>query len=298
MFCHVPATNVMAVHDCKSVYHVPLLLKSQGLLDVLQSRLHLSPKVNPSTTSLLTKWTQLTDRINRLQDTVSIALVGKYTHLHDSYISVVKSLEHAALSCNRKIEIQWIEATDLEQEMLSSNPLTYHESWKKLCSANGILVPGGFGTRGSEGKIQAVKWARENKIPYLGICLGMQIAVIEYARHVCGLTGANSEELDPKSPHKVVIYMPEIDKENLGGTMRLGKKETQFVKNGIAKTLYGSDIVYERHRHRYEVNPEYVKTLEDAGLKFVGHDERGERMIICELPGTFISLLFGNLILL
>ena len=185
------------------------------------------------------------------------------------------------------MEIKWIEASDLEQETLKEDPLKYHESWKSLCSVNGILVPGGFGGRGTEGKISAAKWARENKIPYLGICLGLQIAVIEIARNVCDLANANSFELDESTPHPVVIFMPEISKTHMGGTMRLGTRETRFVagsEKSVTRKLYGDvDVIYERHRHRYEVNPKYVSDFESKGLKFIGHDERGERMIILEL---------------
>jgi CTP synthase len=173
MFCHVSKSSVMAVHDCTSVYHVPLLLHDQGLLDVLGARLKLTPNPGEEGRKIFAKWQDLTVRYERLHDTVTIALVGKYTHLQDSYISVVKSLQHAALSCNRKLTVHWIEASDLEPATQTADPVNYHESWKKLCSAQGILVPGGFGGRGTEGKIMAAKWAREMKIPYLGICLGM-----------------------------------------------------------------------------------------------------------------------------
>ncbi|KAI9356568.1 CTP synthase N-terminus-domain-containing protein [Zopfochytrium polystomum] len=287
MFCHVPASNVLAVHDCNSVYHVPLLLYQQGLLDVIQKRLNLTPRNNPSQSSLFVKWKQLTERQERLHDQVTIALVGKYTNLHDSYISVVKSLEHASLSCNRRVKILWVEASDLEPPMLKEDPLKYHDAWKNVCGAQGILVPGGFGVRGTLGMVLAAKWARENSIPYLGICLGLQIAVIEYARNVCGLAEANSTEMDDNAQHPVVIFMPEISKTQMGGTMRLGDRPTIFTESStgtITRRLYGNaPIIHERHRHRYEVNPKYVNQLEAAGLNFIGKDENGERMIILEL---------------
>ena len=218
-------------------------------------------------------------------------MVGKYTHLQDSYISVVKSLQHAALSCNRKLRLDWVEAEELELQTQSVDPLKYHDAWKKVVGASGILVPGGFGERGTEGKILAIKYARENKIPFLGICLGLQLAVVEFARHVCGMENANSSELDKKTPHPVVIFMPEISKTHLGGTMRLGSRETIFTEKSketsIIRKLYGdADTIYERHRHRYEVNPDYVNRLEEEGMQFVGRDSKGERMIIMELPGT------------
>ncbi|KAJ3380051.1 CTP synthase ura7 [Lobulomyces angularis] len=288
MFCHVPAASVFAVHDCKSVYHVPILLKEQGILDVLTNRLKLEPKISLKSQALSNKWRQLTERIERLHDTVEIALVGKYTGLQDSYISVVKSLEHASLSCNRKLKLNWVEAGDLELETQALDPLKYHDAWKKVCSANGILVPGGFGERGIEGKILAAKYARENKIPYLGICLGLQIAVIEYGRNVLNLEDANSEEWNKDAKNKVVIFMPEISVTHMGGTMRLGDKKTIFNKTNssgtITRFLYNDvNEIHERHRHRYEVNPKYVQQYEDSGLHFIGQDEKGERMILLEL---------------
>ncbi|KAJ3038780.1 CTP synthase ura7 [Rhizophlyctis rosea] len=287
MFCHVPTEHVIAVEDCNSVYHVPLLLHKQGLLTVLEKRLGIAHRPNPYSATLFEKWKQLTTRYDRLHDSVRIVLVGKYTHLKDSYISVVKALEHAALSCQRKLIIDWVEASDLEEETLRTDPIKHYEAKKVLVGAAGILVPGGFGERGTEGKIAAARWAREKKIPYLGICLGMQIAVIEYARHVCGLEGANSAELAKDPAHPVVIYMPEISKTHLGGTMRLGDRLTNFTEKSvgsITRRLYGNQAsIHERHRHRYEVNPKYVAQLEEAGLLFIGHDEKGERMIMLEL---------------
>jgi CTP synthase len=291
MFCHVTPEQVIGVHDCSSVYAVPLLMQKQGLVDNLLQRLDLIPPILPQNSILLSKWKQLTQRYERLHETVEIVLVGKYTHLQDSYISVVKALQHAALSCNRKLILEWVEAEDLEKPMQQQDPLKYHEAWKKVVAAKGILVPGGFGERGTEGKISAVKWARENKIPFLGICLGLQVAVIEFARHVCGLEAANSAELDKETPHPVVVFMPEISKTHMGGTMRLGSRETIFTthsETSVARRLYeGVDKIYERHRHRYEVNPDYVQRLESKGLQFVGKDSKGERMIILELPGNF-----------
>ncbi|KAL7748018.1 CTP synthase ura7 [Sorochytrium milnesiophthora] len=302
MFCHVTPEQVLAVHDCSSVYHIPLLLHQQNLIQIFERRLKLTTLldqrrqregadvVDRRAAALWSKWNELTMRQDRMaHDSVTIALVGKYTDLHDSYISVIKSLEHASLSCARRLVIVWIEATDIEQAMRAENPARYHETWGKLCTAQGILVPGGFGNRGIEGKIAAAKWARENKIPYFGICLGMQTAVIEFARNVCGLTGAESEEFHPDAEHKLVVFMPEIDKEHLGGTMRLGARQTIFddAKTAdwvVSKRLYGNHAsIMERHRHRYEINPAYVPQLEEAGLVFVGRDESNQRMEICEL---------------
>ncbi|GAA6053372.1 hypothetical protein JCM3770_004136, partial [Rhodotorula araucariae] len=192
MFCHVANEQVLAVHDVSSLYHVPLLLKDQGLVNFLQNRLKLNDirlgearKARGS--KLLTMWKELTISYDRLFDTVSICLVGKYTSLQDSYTSVVKSLEHASMQCGRKLKITWVEASDLEPEAQHERPQEFHAAWQAVCTANGILVPGGFGLRGTEGMIAAAKWAREKNVPYLGICLGFQIATIEFCRNVLGL---------------------------------------------------------------------------------------------------------------
>jgi len=292
MFCHVAPEQVLAVRDVASVYHVPLLLIEQGMVDVLSRRLQLdqlsvSSPMKSAGEQLLARWTKLATGRTRLHDAVSIALVGKYTNLQDSYISVVKALDHAGMALDRKVELKWIEASDLEEGMSTTNPLRFHEAWQSLCSAAGVLVPGGFGERGTEGKVAACRWARENKVPYLGICLGLQIAVIDFARNVCGMKEANSSELCPDTKDPVVVYMPEISKTHLGGTMRLGARETLFTedsKQSVIRRLYGGgQSIDERHRHRYEVNPEYVPQFEEKGLRFVGRDDSGERMEILEL---------------
>ncbi|KAK3825030.1 MAG: CTP synthase [Benniella sp.] len=293
MFCHVQPNQVLAVRDCNSVYHVPELLKDQGLIDFLWKRLNIEKTINISEPlkqkggEMWKKWNELTTAQERLHDTVTIALVGKYTNLQDSYASVVKALEHASLNCHKKLIIKWIEASDLEPETRSANPVKHHDAWRDLCSAQGILVPGGFGNRGVEGKIAAAKWAREQGIPYLGICLGLQIAVIEFARNVCGMSDANSVELEENTPTPVVVYMPEISKTHLGGTMRLGTRPTEFqagTENSTIRKLYGGgSTVLERHRHRYEINPELIDQFEAKGLRFVGRDETGQRMEIVEL---------------
>lgn len=287
LFCHVAPQNVFAVHDCSSVYRVPILLEEQGLISVLEKKFNLKAAFPHKSSDLFVRWEHLSTRCERLHQSVSICLVGKYTDLKDSYISMVKALEHASLAIGRKLQLEWVEAADLDKETLERDPVLYHESWKRLCGAQGIVVPGGFGNRGIEGKMAAAKWARENKIPYLGVCLGLQIAVMEFARNVCGFSGANSTELDESTPHPVVLFMPEISKTQLGGTMRLGSRPTRFMpsaENAVMRKLYGNrNVIYERHRHRYEVNPKYVPELEKHGMKFVGQDEMGERMEIFEL---------------
>ncbi|KAK4705259.1 CTP synthase, partial [Phenoliferia sp. Uapishka_3] len=292
MFCHVATSQVLAVHDVSSLYHVPLLLKEQGLIQYLQTRLKLAdvamtaPRLQRGV-KLMTMWKALTVGHDRLFDKVNIVLVGKYTALQDSYTSVVKSLEHGALQCSRKLTITWVEASDLEPEAQNERPKEFHAAWQAVCTANGILVPGGFGLRGTEGMIAAAKWAREKKVPYLGICLGFQVAVIEYARNVCGLADAHSAELVEDTPHPVVIFMPEISKTHLGGTMRLGLRPTIFQEDtewSHVRQLYGgAKAIWERHRHRYEVNPDYVDRIEAKGLIFTGKDEKGVRMQVAEL---------------
>ncbi|KAF5098359.1 hypothetical protein D0Z00_002071 [Geotrichum galactomycetum] len=291
MFCHVGPNQVWAVHDVNSTYHVPLLLRDQKMLKYFSDRLKLSDIIIPKERidkgkDLWSRWLQITSSHDRSFETVTIALVGKYTNLQDSYISVVKALEHSALRCERRLSILWVEATDLEQETSVSDKIKYHQAWKNVCSADGILVPGGFGTRGTEGMIAAAKWARENNVPYLGICLGFQIAVIEFARHVLGLD-ANSIELDENTKEPVIVYMPEVSKTHLGGTMRLGLRPSVFQDNtewSKLRQLYGgAKSVDERHRHRYEVSPDHIASLEKAGLNFIAKDETGERMECIEL---------------
>ncbi|KAM9116437.1 CTP synthase 1 isoform 2-T2 [Pangshura tecta] len=274
---------VICVHDVSSIYRVPLLLEEQGVVDYFRRRLDLPIEKQPR--RMLMKWKEMADRYDRLLETCSIALVGKYTKFSDSYASVIKALEHSALAINHKLEIKYIDSADLEPATLQEEPVRYHEAWQKLCSADGVLVPGGFGVRGTEGKIQAISWARKQKKPLLGVCLGMQLAVVEFARSVLGWEDANSTEFDPKTTHPVVIDMPEHNPGQMGGTMRLGKRRTLFqTKNSIMRKLYGDhDFLEERHRHRFEVNPELKCFFEEQGLKFVGQDVEGERMEVVEL---------------
>jgi CTP synthase len=293
MFCQVEPEQVVAVHNVSSTYHVPLLLEQQGMLNSLRDILKLDA-VNKAQ-ALIKRgektwhaWKTLTSSQERLLETVSIVLVGKYTNLHDSYLSVIKSLEHASMRCGKKLDLIWVDASNLEEDAKTENPADFHRAWHQVCTADGILVPGGFGHRGTEGMIKAAQWARTNKTPYLGICLGMQIAVIEFARHVCDIPHASSIELSEQTPDPVVIFMPEIDKTTLGGTMRLGIRPTHFQEGSEwskLRAMYGEKtVINERHRHRYEVNPEYIDRLSKGGLHFVGKDEEGMRMEIIELP--------------
>ncbi|XP_059194748.1 CTP synthase 1-like [Centropristis striata] len=283
MFCHVEPTQVICVHDVSSLYRVPLLLENQGVGSYFCQRLSLPIELRPR--KMLSKWKEMADRSARLLEHVSIALVGKYTKLADSYTSVIKALEHSALAINHKLEVKYIDSADLENTTLQDEPVKYHEAWQKLCSSHGVLVPGGFGERGTEGKMLAINWARKQNKPFLGVCLGMQLAVCEFARNVLGWEDANSTEFNPTSSHPVVIEMPEHNPGQMGGTMRLGKRRTIFKSStSVIRKLYGNvDFVDERHRHRFEVNPELKHHFGTKGLQFVGEDVEGERMEVIEL---------------
>ncbi|KAH9835297.1 CTP synthase [Rhodofomes roseus] len=293
MFCHVAPEQVIGVHDVSSVYHVPLLLQSQGIVDYLRKRLNLgalalTQEMKDRGTDLERRWRELTKRQERVIDDVTIVLVGKYTDMHDSYMSVTKSLEHSAFRCNRRLILKWVDSSDLEPETQVTNPARYHDAWRAVVSAGGILVPGGFGLRGTEGMMLAIKWAREQKIPFLGICFGFQLAVVEWARNVCGLEGATSGEFEPEAKHSIIIFMPEISRTHMGGTMRLGLRPTVFQDGSeawskVRKLYAGAGKLWERHRHRYEVNPAYIEKLTESGMSFIGRDEKGERMQVLEL---------------
>ncbi|XP_063701862.1 CTP synthase [Culicoides brevitarsis] len=282
-FCHVAPEQVICIHDLASIYHVPLLMEANGVIDFLNERLQLNIKV-PRPNRSLYKWRDLARRAENLNKEVKIALVGKYTKLEDAYASVVKALQHASITVGYKLSLKFIEACHLERTTKTDNPALYYEAWGQLTASDGVIVPGGFGQRGIEGKIRACQWAREKKKPYLGICLGLQASVIEFTRNVLKLEGANSTEVDPKTPHPVVIDMPEHHPGQMGGTMRLGKRTTLFRYDSVIRKLYGgTDKVDERHRHRYEVNPDYVEKMEEKGLMFVGHDADQKRMEVVEL---------------
>ncbi|XP_038651412.1 CTP synthase 1 isoform X2 [Scyliorhinus canicula] len=283
MFCHVEPEQVICVYDVCSLYRVPLLLEAEGVVGYFKDRLNLEFEVKPR--RLLNKWKDMADRYDRTLQNCSIALVGKYTKLSDSYASVIKALEHSALAINQKLEVKYIDSADLEPCRQQEEPVKYHEAWQNLCSSNGVLVPGGFGFRGTEGKILAIGWARRQKKPFLGVCLGMQLAVVEFARNVLNWPDANSTEFSPDTNHPVVIDMPEHNPGDMGGTMRLGKRKTILKeKNSVTRKLYKNcDYIEERHRHRYEVNPEMRNNFEEKGFRFVGQDVEGERMEIIEL---------------
>ncbi len=270
LFTDVDINAVIQCKDVQNLYEVPLFLEQEGLAARVLERLHL-----PNQTPDLTEWRDLVDRIKRPSTSVNIAIVGKYVMLSDAYISVVESLKHAGAALGAAINIRWVLSEDIEKH----GPAEY------LSGVDGILVPGGFGDRGIEGKIQAAEFARQNKIPYLGLCLGMQIAVIEFARNVAGMKGAHSTEFAADSPYPVIDLMPDqhnvVDK---GGTMRLGKYPCHLKRGTVAARVYGQDIVWERHRHRYEVNNELRDKLEQAGLIFSGVSPDGRLVEMIELP--------------
>jgi len=280
-FCMVPATHVVSVHDVSNIYRVPLLLLEQRVPGLVLGAL----KINRMAPAELPRWQRLADSVDNAAQQVRIGLIGKYTGLSDAYLSVTKALAHAALENDIKLEIEWIEASSLEEKHRTAHPDEYNKAWKLLHSVDGVLVPGGFGDRGVMGKMAAAQYAREKSVPYLGICLGMQVAVVEFARNVLGWQDANSTEFDEETTHPVVIFMPEGSTTHMGGTMRLGARTSNLKEGTLVKTMYGGHAtIVERHRHRYEVNPDLVPKLEEKGLVFSGVDDEKVRMECIELP--------------
>jgi CTP synthase len=270
LLCDVPITGVISAIDAESIYQVPLVLHEEGL-DTYVAR-HLGFDQEPD----LTEWQALSDRIDAASDPVRIAIVGKYVNLRDAYLSVIEALYHGGFHHGARVEIEWIASDDLAARGVE----------ELLSEIDGILVPGGFGHRGVEGKVEAVRFARERGIPFLGICLGLQCAVIEYARTECGLDAANSSEFDADTPHAVIDLLPEQkDVTDLGGSMRLGAQPCHLVPGTRAFDAYGgASVVYERHRHRYEVNPVHRRVLEESGMVVSGQSPDGRLVEIVELP--------------
>jgi CTP synthase len=271
LFCDVPVKGVISAPDAISIYQVPIILEEQGLTDLIVDHLKTGSKGQD-----LTSWKGFLENLTNPKGEVNIAIVGKYTHLMDSYISHVEAFHHCASETQNKVNIVWVEAEDLEKE----DPKIAFKN------VHGILVPGGFGERGIEGKVIAINHARETGTPYLGTCLGFQLLVVEFCRHVLGLTDANSSEFNPGTDHPVVALLPEqVGVEDKGATMRLGSHEVMVDEGTGAHAMYGSTKIHERHRHRFEVNPDYIERIEDAGLKFTGRSKDGRRMEIAELDG-------------
>ncbi len=269
LFADVDAEAVIASPDVRDVYLVPSVLNDQGLDSLVCAKLGIeAPEAD------LGEWGTLIDRIDRLEGEVEIALVGKYVKLRDAYLSVHEALKHAGVYHGCNVRVRWVDAEGM----------SYDEATRVLEGVDGVLVPGGFGSRGWEGKILACRVARERSIPYLGICLGMHVAVSEFARHVVGLDGANSTEMDPETPYPVIDLLPEQKEvEDLGGTMRLGAQAVELVGGTRAAETYGDGVVQERHRHRYEVNNAYRPALVDAGLVVSGTYLEGRLVEIVEL---------------
>ena len=261
---------MIAAPDVPDVYFVPEVLQEEGLDALVCEKLGLDcPPAE------LGEWHELTERSRELREEVEIALVGKYVKLHDAYLSVHEALKHAGVHHGARVRVRWVDAEHM----------SYEEAVQELEQVDGVLVPGGFGSRGWEGKILACRVAREREIPYLGICLGMHVAVSEFARHVAGMEGANSTEMDPETPFPVIDLLPEQKEiEDLGGTMRLGAQAVELAEGTRALETYGESVVHERHRHRYEVNNELRPALVDAGLVVSGTFQDGRLVEVVELP--------------
>jgi CTP synthase len=271
LFCNLEDQAVITARDVASIYEAPLMFASEGLDRLALKYLHIeTPEPD------LSKWSDLVQRCYNPADEVSIAIVGKYVEYEDSYKSLKEALVHGSLRHNLKLNVTWIEAEGLEEPNYEA----------QLHGFDGILVPGGFGKRGIEGMLNAIRYARERGIPYFGICLGMQTACIEYARNVCGLAGANSSEFDPATPHRVIYKLRELTGvEEMGGTMRLGAWTCLLEPGSMAANAYGKTEISERHRHRYEFNREYEALLTGAGLKITGTTPDGTYVEIVEIPG-------------
>lgn len=276
LFCNVEERAVFASPDLPTIYQIPIELDTQGMGDFLTGQFELEHhSVDWS------GWKSTIDRISNPSQIIRIAMCGKYADLADSYVSVNEALKHAGAACDARVEIDWIETELFEKEPSKCSTLSRFD---------GVLVPGGFGSRGTEGKIAALRYARENNLPTLGVCFGFQLAVVEFCRHI-GFKAANSIEIDPKTPHPVVNLMPEQRAvESKGATMRLGAHEIRISPNTVASSLYGKEVISERHRHRYEVNPDYIPRILKEGGVFSARSIDGTRMEIFELPSNYYYL--------
>ncbi len=281
LFSNLPVSRIFAAPDVDSIYEVPLILEDQGLTKQLLEKLGVKPRPSKG----FKEWKSFISRIKNLKKTVRIGVVGKYFDtgdfsLEDSYISVIESIKHAAWNNDARPEIVWIDSKSFEKD---------EKKLKELDKVDGLIIPGGFGSSGIEGKIKAIRYVREKNIPFLGLCYGMQLAVVEFARNKCGMEGANSTEIDKMTQFPVIDIM-ESQKKNIkegkyGATMRLGRYEAILKKGSLVHKLYGKETVYERHRHRYEVNPRFIERIEKEGLLFSGVSPDGTLMEFIELPG-------------
>jgi len=293
-FCSVRKEDVISAPNVYSIYEVPVNFERDNLSASILRKLHLRARGTD-----MKEWRAFVEKIHASEEPVRIGIVGKYFGtgsyiLADSYISVIEAVKHAAFSERRKPEIEWLDAEAFEKK----KGVDVAGNLEKLQAYDGIIVPGGFGTRGVEGKIAVIKFCRKNKIPYLGLCYGMQLALVEYARHVAGLRGAHTTEINPDAPHPVIDVMPEqkqlIAEGRYGGTMRLGAYPALLSRGTIAREAYRRDEISERHRHRYEVNPEYIERLESAGVVFSGRSPDGTLMEIAELPRSAHPFFLGT----
>jgi CTP synthase len=270
LFCNVPIECVILNKNLSSLYEIPLALEEEGLAEQVIKRLKIKCKDKD-----LSDWTEMVERSKHTTSSVTIGIIGKYTGLHDAYLSVVEALKHAAIFNAAKLEIKWFDSEDITEKNAGA----------LLHGLDGILIPGGFGERGIEGKINAARYARENKIPYLGLCLGMQIAIIEFARNVANLKNADSREINSNTPYPVIDFLPgQNEYSMLGGTLRLGKYPCKLIKGTKAYERYNTEIIYERHRHRYEVNNEYLNLLLEKGMIVSGTSPNGGIVEMIELP--------------
>ncbi len=271
LFCDLPPEAIIEALDVKnSLYEIPLAMERQGIADLVTDVLHL-----PRRPLNMTDWQQMLERLKNPKGQVRVAMVGKYMNLHDAYLSVTEALHHGGIHHQVRVHIKYVDSEKVKKETVA----------ELLGDVGGILVPGGFGDRGIEGKILAAQYARENKIPYLGLCLGLQIAVIEFARNVCGLEGANSKEFDEATPHPVIVYLKEQEYiTRLGGTMRLGAYPCVLKEGTLAERLYDCREISERHRHRLEVNNAYRPILAEKGMVFCGTSPEGDLVEMIELP--------------
>ncbi|MBN2843672.1 MAG: CTP synthase [Sedimentisphaerales bacterium] len=276
-YTNVPMSRVFSMHDCESIYVIPQMLRDLGYDFEVLKLLRLEQRINlQHERQQWLKWTEFVDRLDKVKHEITIGITGKYTALRDSYASIIHALENSGTNLYTKVRIEWIDTSDLDDSNVA----------EKLSGVHGIIVPGGFGARGAEGKISCIKYARENNLPYLGICFGFQMAVIEYARNVCGLNDANSTEVDPKCANPVISILPEQKGiKGLGGNMRLGGRDVSLKKDTLAWRMFGGKkSVRMRFRHRLEVDPGYISTLEKSGLVFSGTAPGEPIMQILELP--------------
>lgn len=270
LFCDIDQNAVIEMIDAETLYEVPLMLREEGLDEIVVNHLQLNAPAQD-----MSEWEAIVNRVKNLAGQVEIAIVGKYVELHDAYLSIVEALGHAGIANHVDVQIRWVNAEELDESNVD----------ERLTGVQGILVPGGFGDRGIEGKISAIRYAREGNIPMFGICLGMQVAVIEFARHVLGLSHANSSEINPTTPYPVIDILPEQKEiEDLGGTMRLGLYPCKLEDDTLAQKAYADELIYERHRHRYEFNNEYREIIESAGLNISGTSPDGRLVEIVEIP--------------